>query len=37
MLTLVLGLALGLLTSRTGLATKVYTAAANRLTFLPRP
>lgn len=37
MLTLALGMVIGLLVSRTAIATKVYTAAANKLAFLPRP
>jgi hypothetical protein len=37
MLTMILGVGLGLLASRTAVATTVYTAAANRLPFLPRP
>lgn len=37
MIMLIIGLAAGLLSSRTALATRAYTATATRLTFLPRP
>jgi hypothetical protein len=37
MITLIIGVAVGLLVSRTSMATTVYTAASDRMSFLPKP